>query len=398
MIAPWVRAGAQTFSRRDPLGAATVWAALLATLLLTPGTTRACGGSPESWTLLTSDRGQVPVGTRVLKLYHYLGGDLDLATVTFTLYVQPPLAPETTVPVQARSSSSSWLIEIDLGGHAVSFMRYRLEISQRREGRTITHSLPFEALPISAAPSSLTLGPVTPEAGVVSYGGCGDASRGVQAVVALDVSLDDARPLRLAQHQLLVDGVPAFAPEMPLVDYLTRAKPLKVRAYAVCSRLPRELPTVAVVDAVDLELPPASHRVQWQTRLMDGTTLMSNELTVDLSCPGASAQTSPTATADAGATDGSAAEDAGAAEASAPASTPMHSEQAGATTTADVEASGPPPEQTMEPADSSAPPASAYGCALSPLQADAGDACLYVLALLGGIVARRRRHAVRTRA
>lgn len=258
---------------------------LLALGLLTPASVEACGGTPPSFTLLTDAMGRVPAGTKVLKLYVY-GSSIEPTPPKLSLSAQTGGAP-VSIPVTLRVVAP-WLLELDLGSAAVQAeTSYALSVQGvESEGGNVRYSAQLSFEGVAAGPLPSQLGELLLEqrgSGTMIVGGCGDRVDGEHALIRLVPSAAAQPWVRAVKHQLYVDGLPAFEPEMPLVDHVARKMEPVVRAIAECQRSASsaEIPHAL---GIELRMSAGEHSVKWTSTFPDGSTLETPPLAVDLRC------------------------------------------------------------------------------------------------------------------
>lgn len=345
----------------------------------------ACGLTPPSVTVLTTEEGAVFAGGHTLQLYQY-GFSFELARTRVTLDERTDAGVTTRIPATLRATAADWLYELDLGEHVLTAgSHYTLDFEVERDERWLGFEEPltFEAVAAPPEPSSLgRLALAAQHRGALHYGGCGDSVDGAQAIVRLDATEQAAPWARAAHHELLVDGASAVEPGLPMVDYVEHEKGLLVRAIALCGDASlgiegAEDAVGADPRAIEVELAPGVHRLVWRTHFPSGASLQSEPLEIDLRCEvPASDASSPPPSSDEDDHDAGASDDDGRAARTKPAAS------------ADGESDG---DTEPAPANGSANTEMASaGCTISARGSSAPGATAW-LTLLGLLALRARR-------
>jgi hypothetical protein len=117
----------------------------------------------------------------------------------------------------------------------------------------------------------------------MTVGACGHSDEGEHVLIRLVASAAAEPWLRAVKHQLLVDGVPAFESEIPLVDTVARPSETVIRAIAHCDRA-TSAGEIPYERGIELSLSAGEHSVKWASTFPDGSTLETPALAVDLRC------------------------------------------------------------------------------------------------------------------
>lgn len=256
--------------------------ALLLGLAATPSTGQACGVTPPSLTLLSS-KGRVFASARVLQLYEY-----GSASAVWEATLRSADLPAVSLAVTPYESNSPLRELLVPAGLLVPGVHYTLEVARSNADQFPPHPPKSFDLDVIEPPHEPeTLGELTLETrqrGVFALGGCGGTQPGVQAIVALTPAGWSEAWVQNAQHELWVDGQLFSGEALTMIDYIERARGLRVRVISRCEPVAESAYLDLPQDAHDVPLPAGEHQLIWKSTFPSGLQLSSAPLVVDTRC------------------------------------------------------------------------------------------------------------------